>query len=85
MKGIIKNDLSTCRLVAILVKPNLKFIKSSILNNNEGTSLIDPTQYQWVMGMLMYVMLFTRVDIAYAMSLVSQFYSKPLEAHWWIV
>ena len=37
---------------------------------------------QEAMGLLMYPMVATRTDIAFAMSVVSQFMSKPSSIHW---
>ena len=46
-----------------------------------------PTQeflkrYQSAVGSLMYAMLGTRPDIAYAVLVVSRFASKPMDQHW---
>ena len=38
--------------------------------------------YQSAMGSLMYAMVCTRPDFAYAVGVVSQFMSNPGEAHW---
>jgi len=43
--------------------------------------LIDQRQYQAIIGSLMYAMLCTRPDIAYAVQQLSQFASKPTNAH----
>ena len=40
------------------------------------------TAYQSAVGSLMFVMLGTRPDIAYAVSVVSRYGSNPNEAHW---
>lgn len=41
---------------------------------------VDKGQYQWVVGKLIYLT-YTRPDISFAVSIVSQFLSNPLEDH----
>jgi hypothetical protein len=43
--------------------------------------LVDPKRYQSMVGSLMYLMVCTRPDIAYALSQVSQFSNKPTSIH----
>ena len=40
------------------------------------------TNYQLMLGSIMYIMLQTRPDIAYAISKLSQFSSNPTERHY---
>ena len=44
--------------------------------------LVDITQYRQAIGKLMYLMVCTRPDICYAVSVLSRFMSKPREKHW---
>ena len=43
---------------------------------------MNKVRYQSAVGSLMYAMVCTRPDIAYAVGVVSWFMSNPGEAHW---
>lgn len=52
------------------------------LTMEDGVSkAVDPTQYQSMVGSLLYAAIATRPDIAQAVGVVSKFNSKPSEAH----
>ena len=52
------------------------------LEKNDGVSkTVDPTQYQSIVGSLLYAAIATRPDIAQAMGVVSKFCASPTEAH----
>ncbi|KAG8478459.1 hypothetical protein CXB51_028363 [Gossypium anomalum] len=55
-------------------------VSSSVLSNNEGTPLTDPTEYRSLAGALQYIIL-TRPDIAYAVNRVCQFMHAPTTSH----
>ena len=52
------------------------------LTKEDGVSKpVDPTQYQSIIGSLLYLAVATRPDIAYVVGVLSKFCSKPSEAH----
>ena len=69
---------------------NAKFKRRGTpMRNYEGLKPIqpdkechDPTEYQQVVGSLMYAMVYTRPDIAFALGKLSQHMQKPSETHW---
>ncbi len=65
--------MSGCRPANTPIDPNVKF------GNKEGR-LVDKGQYQRLVGKIIYLS-HTRPDIAFAMSLVSQFMHSPMEEH----
>ncbi|KAK5837815.1 hypothetical protein PVK06_006542 [Gossypium arboreum] len=65
--------MSGCRPADTPINPNVKF------ENKEGR-LVDKGQYQRLVGKLIYLS-HTRPDIAFAVSLVSQFMHSPMEEH----
>ncbi|KAK5794891.1 hypothetical protein PVK06_036141 [Gossypium arboreum] len=65
--------MSGCRPADTPIDPNVKF------ENKEGR-LVDKGQYQRLVGKLIYLS-HTRPDIAFAVSLVSQFMHSPMEEH----
>ena len=56
---------------------NLKKLHDAVT----GSDLMDPTQYQKLIGSLLYLV-HTRSDICYAVSALSQFMSSPKHIHW---
>jgi hypothetical protein len=66
-------------------KPVATPLDNSRLHTAEEGYECDPEdrkQYQSAVGSLMYAMLGTRPDIAFAVSVVSRYASNPTEAHW---
>ena len=51
------------------------------LQNDDGSKEADATLYRQLVGSLIYLTT-TRPDLAYAVNVLSQFTSKPLESHW---
>uniref|UniRef100_A0A3Q7H9F9 Reverse transcriptase Ty1/copia-type domain-containing protein n=1 Tax=Solanum lycopersicum TaxID=4081 RepID=A0A3Q7H9F9_SOLLC len=49
-------------------------------STNEDILLVDPTQYQRLVGKLLYLTM-TRVDIAYVVQVLSQFMHSPKQSH----
>jgi hypothetical protein len=56
---------------------NLKKLHDS----NTGSDLVDPTMYKKMIGSLMY-MIHTRLDICYAVIVMSQFMTELRQRHW---
>jgi hypothetical protein len=57
------------------------FATGSRLTQNDGSPPADAKQYQAMVGSLMYAMLCTRPDLAYAVQQLSQFSSNPTNVH----
>ena len=70
-----KFGMDQCRSAATPLQQNLK------LNSDDGTKEIDATMYKQLVSSLIYLTT-TRPDLAYFVSVLSQFMSKPLESHW---
>jgi len=63
--------------------PNTRLVSNSKVTRADPESqLLDFEVYQSAMGSLMYAMLGTRPDIAYAVGLISQFNHSPEPEHW---
>ena len=70
-----KFGMDQCRAVATPLQQNLK------LSSDDGTKEVDATMYRQLVGSLIYLTT-TRPELAYSVSVLSQFMSKPLESHW---
>lgn len=51
------------------------------LYSDDGTKEVNGTLYRQLVGSLNYLTT-TRLDIAYSVSVLSQFMAKPRESHW---
>ena len=69
-----ETGMSGCRPVETPIDPNVK------LREGKGSESIDTTRYQKLVGKLIYLS-HTRPDIAFAVSLVSQFMHSPKREH----
>eukprot|EP00253_Pinus_taeda_P008987 PITA_08987 len=67
--------MDQCRTAATPLQQNLK------LSSDDGTKEVDATMYRQLVGSLIYLTT-TRPDLAYSVSVLSQFMAKPLESHW---
>jgi len=56
--------------------------KCVLTKRMEGEVAVNPQQYLKAIGSLMYAMLGTRPDLAFAIGLLARFSSDPSEAHW---
>lgn len=65
-----------CAPSSVPADPGMKFIA----NNGEDESNCFP--YREALGSIMYLMVTTRPDLAYIISVLSQFASKPNKIHW---
>lgn len=64
-----------CNSISTPMEQNLK------LSSNEGAAFEDPTKYRQLVGSLIYVTT-TRLDITFAVGILSRFMHKPCEGHW---
>ena len=67
--------MDQCKAATLPLQQNIKF------QNNDGSSEVDVALYRQLVGSLIYLTT-TRLDLAFAVSVLSQFMSKPLENHW---
>lgn len=67
--------MDQCKASLVPLQQNTK------LQNNDGSKEVDPTLYIQLVGSLIYLTT-TRLDLAFVVSVLSQFMSKPLENHW---
>ena len=68
-------NMNTCKPISTPLEQNVK------LNNNDDSKEVDGTLYRQLVGSLNYLTT-TRPDIAYSVSILSQFMAKPHENHW---
>ncbi|XP_062104529.1 secreted RxLR effector protein 161-like [Humulus lupulus] len=77
-----KKDAKTvCTPTAANVR--LEAVKGEL--SNEEATYMDNLPYSSAVGSIMYAMIGTRPDIAYGVSLISRFMSKPARSHWQVV
>ena len=74
-----RHGMSTCALVSTPADPHIRLQKS--LPEDQADSM-NQQRYQSAVGSLMYAMIGTRPDIAYAVSAISQYSTNPGAAHW---
>eukprot|EP00253_Pinus_taeda_P029516 PITA_29516 len=67
--------MEQCKTSATPLQQNLK------LSSDDGTKQVDATLYRQLVGSLIYLTT-TRPDLAYSVSVMSQFMSRPLDSHW---
>ncbi|XP_043804430.1 uncharacterized mitochondrial protein AtMg00810-like [Manihot esculenta] len=61
---------------------SIPMIPNIFLTKDDGDSYDNPETYMRLVGKLNYLMLMTRLDIAFAVSFVRQFMSAPMLKHW---
>jgi hypothetical protein len=70
-------EMTTAYGVQTALDPNVRLDG----HGQQGGVEVDPTQYQAIVGSLMYAALGTRPDIAYAVAALSRYNSRPLTVH----
>jgi hypothetical protein len=70
-------EMTTAYGVQTALDPNVRLDG----HGQQGGVEVDPTQYQAIVGSLMYAALGTRPDIAYAVAALSRYSSRPLIVH----
>ena len=73
------HGMENCATVATPIEPGTRLEKST---EEYTANSADVQQYQSAVGSLMYAMLGSRPDIAYAVGTVSKFCNKPNNEHW---
>lgn len=76
LKMLKKYRLQESKTVSTPADPNVKLRK-----DDNVSKAVDPVMYQSIVGSLLYVATATRPDISQAVGAVSEFSSKPSEAH----
>jgi len=67
--------MDQCKATLVPLQQNTK------LHNNHDSKEVDETLYIQLVGSLIYLTT-TRLDLAFAVNILSQYRSKPLENHW---
>jgi hypothetical protein len=75
MELIKRFNMSECKPVSTPLEQNIK------LNSDDETKEMNGTLYRQLVGSLNYLTT-TRPDIAYSVSILSQFMAKPHDNHW---
>ena len=94
-KGIIRIDqekyiesilehfgMTDCKAVSTPMDPSVTLTKDMSPSTREEENSMRDVPYQNAVGSLMYAMLGTRLDIAFAVGAVSRYSSNPGELHW---
>jgi hypothetical protein len=78
LKEIFKHfHMEDCKAIRVPLDPKIKLKK----NVNKDDEMVK-VPYQQAVGSLMYAMLCTRPDLAYPISVVSQYMANPSLEHW---
>ena len=74
--------MEDCKPVSTPLDVKAQLVKLTDEEHEEHMQEMQGVPYKEAMGSLMYAMVPTRADIAFAVSVVSQFMSKPSSIHW---
>jgi len=74
LNKLFEYGMTSCKPISIPLEQNVK------LSANEGDLVEDTTMYKHIVGNLIY-MTITRVDLSYAVGVVSQFMQTPRKPH----
>jgi len=74
-----RHGMASCMTVSTPADPHVRLVKTPL---EQQTDICYQQRYQVAVGSLMYAMIGTRPDIAYAISTVSQHSSNPGPSHW---
>ena len=75
---LVRFGMNTCNPISLPLDPNKS---KQLLKAQDGDILADVSQYQQIIGSLMYLVIGTRPDLAFTVSALSQFSSKPTTQH----
>ena len=82
-ESILKTfDMVDCKPVATPLVTDSHFTKSQSPSTPEEERIMKNVPYREAVGKVMYLMLGTRPDLAYSVSVLSRFVSNPGEEHW---
>ena len=80
---IIKTfDLYDTKSVDIPLQPNQYITDEPVDKNEQLREFINSNKYKKAIGMLIYLMVGTRPDICYTVSVLSRYMQNPRELHW---
>ena len=68
--------------VSTPIAPHFKLSGAQCPSSDEDVEYMSKVPYSSAVGSLMYVMVCSRPDLSYAMSLVSKYMSNPGKEHW---
>jgi len=76
VRGLLKKfKMEQCKTTLVPLQQNLKLCR------DDGSKEVDATLYRKLVGNLIYLTT-NRQDLAYFVSVMVQFMSKPIESHW---
>jgi len=75
-KLLSRFGMTSCNPVTLPLDPNSKLRKCQ-----DGDNIADATLYQQIIGFLLYLVIGTRPDLAFTMSLLSRYSSQPTTIH----
>jgi len=83
IEGVLKRfNMEDCKPIGTPLESNLKLMKLTDEEFAQVEGQMQGVPYKAAVGSLMYAMVGTRVDLAYAVSVVSQHMSKAGPIHW---
>lgn len=68
---------------ATQIETNLQLCALGLQNSKEGSELVDQTRYQHLVGLVMFVVLFTWPNLAFAIGKVSRYCSVLRHTYLW--
>ena len=81
-KLLIKFNMSQCNPRTVPADPNVRLDSLMSPKNEEESKLMEAVPYREAVGGLMYAMVMSRPDIAFAVSQVAKFCQNPGPGHW---
>ncbi len=66
----------------IPLQPNQKLTKELLTEDDKLRYLIDSEKFRQAIGSLIYLMVSTRLDISFTVSVLSRFMQEPRDLHW---
>ena len=81
-RGINEQKMSNSKHVCSPLTSHFKLRSKQCTSSDEEKDEMKKVSYASAVGSLMYVMVYTRPDIAHAAGVVSRFLSNPGKEHW---
>lgn len=81
-KLLAKFNMDQCHPKLVPADPNTRLETFAIPTNKEEMTMMEAIPYREAVGGLLYIMVMSRPDIAYAVSQVAKFSQNPGPAHW---